>query len=62
MSDESISSIRFLTPPKGYLLHYSYILANPDILGSEINNVECSRLGNMLYPDIKKGEEAMNTE
>ena len=30
-------------------------------LGTEIKNVDCYRLGNMLYLDIQKGEEATKT-
>ena len=30
-------------------------------MGTDIKNVDCSRLGNVLYPEIKKGNEAMKT-
>ena len=60
-SDESMSAILFQTTPKGGLPHYSYIFRNPYPLGEEVNNVACSRLGNMLYLDIQKGEEAIKT-
>ena len=30
-------------------------------MGTEINNVACSRLGTMLYIDIQKGKEVMKT-
>ena len=48
-TDESMSSIRFCTTPKGNLPHYYYIFRNMKSLGTEINNVACSRLGAMLY-------------
>ena len=47
------------TTHKGDLPHYSYIFRKPEPLGTWINNVVCSRLGNMLHQDIKKGKEAM---
>ena len=51
-----MSAICFCTTPKVDLPHYSYILINPKKLGTELNGVACSRLGNMLYLDILKGE------
>ena len=58
-ADELMSAIQFFTTPKGYLLHYSYIFRKPDLLGTEMKNVDCSRLGTMLHLGIQKGEEAI---
>ena len=46
-SDKSTSDIHFCTTPNGDLPHYSYIFRKPEPLGTEINNVDCSRLGTM---------------
>ena len=54
-----MSAIRFCTTPKGYLPHYSYIFRNLEPLGTEMENVACSRLGMMLHLEIQKGKEAM---
>ena len=59
IADESMSAIRFRTTPKGDLPHYSYIFRNLEPLGTEMNNVTCSRLGTMLYLEIQKGKEDM---
>ena len=56
-----MSAIRFRTTPKVDLLHYSYIFRNPELLGTEMNNVAFSRLGAMLHLEIQKVEEAMKT-
>ena len=56
-----MSAIRFRTTSKGDLLHNSYIFRNPETLGTEMNNVVCSRLGTMLHLEIQKGKEAMKT-
>ena len=61
MADESTSDIQFCITPKGDLPQYSYIFRNPEILGTEMKNVACSRLRTMLHLDIQKGKEAMNT-
>ena len=61
MADESMSAIIFCTIPKGDLPHYSYIFRNPDMLWMRMKNVDCSRLGTMLYLKVQKGKEAMNT-
>ena len=53
--DESMSAIRFWKTPKGDLLHYSFIFMNLEPLGTELNDMLCSRLGIMLYLE-KKGE------
>ena len=53
--DESMSAIRFWKTPKGDLLHYLFIFMNPEPLGTELNEISCSRLGIMLYLE-KKGE------
>ena len=58
-ADESWSALRFRTTPKGDLPHYSYIFRKPEPLGTETNNLTCSRLGAMLHLDIQKGKEAM---
>ena len=60
-ADESMSSIRFRTTPKGDLPHYSYIFRKPEPLGTEMKNVACSRLGTMLHLEIQKGKEATKT-
>ena len=59
--DELTSAIRFRTTPKCDLPHYLFIFRNPELLGIELKNVVCSRLGTMLYLEIKRGEEAINT-
>ena len=56
-----MSAIRFCTTPKVDLPHYSYTFRKSEPLGTDIKNMDCSRLGNMLYLDIQKGEEAMKT-
>ena len=33
----------------------------PEPLGTELNNLACSRFREMLHPDILKGEESMKT-
>ena len=58
MAHESISGIKFQTITKGDLPYYSYIFRKPESFGTEMNNVAYSRLGTMLYLDIKKGKEA----
>ena len=60
-ADELMRAIQFCTTPKGYLPHYSYIFRNPEPLGTEMNNVACSRLGTMLYLDIQRGKDDMKT-
>ena len=60
-ADEPMSAIRFRTTPKGDFPHYPYIFSKPDPLGTELNNVACSRLGTMLHLEIQKGKEAMKT-
>ena len=61
MADKSMSAIQFFTTPKGYLPHYSFIFSNLEILGTEMKNVACSRLGAMLHLDTQKGKEDMKT-
>ena len=61
MADELMSDIPFCTTPKGYLLHNSYIFRKMELLGTEMKNLACSRLGTMLYLDIQKGKEATDT-
>ena len=56
-----MSAIQFRTTPKGDLPHYSYIFRKPVPLGTEMKNVECSRLGTMLHLEIQKGKKAMKT-
>ena len=46
--DELMSAIQFWKTPKGDLLHYSFIFMNPEPLGTELNDMSCSRLGIML--------------
>ena len=60
-ADEWMSAIQFRTTPKGYLPHYYYIFGIPEQLGTDMSNLECSRLGTMLYLDIQKGKEYMKT-
>ena len=52
-------AIQFFTAPKVGLSHYSYTFRNPEPLGIEIKDVDCSRLGTMLNIDVQKGKEAM---
>ena len=48
----------FVPPLKDiYLTTTIFMKTKP--LGTEMNNVACSRLGNMLHLEIKKGKEAM---
>ena len=62
-TDDSMSAIQFCTTHKGYLPQYSYILRNPEPLGTEKNNVVCSRLGTMLQIVIQKeGEDKKTSE
>ena len=61
MAYESMSAIQFCTTPKGYLPHYSYNFRKLESLGTEVNNVACSRLGTMLHLEILKVEEATKT-
>ena len=49
MAYESMSAILFRTTPEGYLPHYSYIFRKPEPLVTEMNNVDCFRLGTMLH-------------
>ena len=56
---ESMSAIQFCTAPKINLSRYSYIFSNTEPLGKEMNNVACSRLGNMFHLAIQKGKEAI---
>ena len=58
---ESMSDIRFQTTPKCDMLHYSCIFSNPGPLVEELNNSSRSRSGTILYLEIQKGKEAMNT-
>ena len=61
MEDESMIVIRFWNTPKGDLPDYSCISRNPESSRIYSNNAECSRLGDMLYLETKKGKEATNT-
>ena len=56
-----MSAMRFCTPSKGYLPHYSYICMKPELLGTEMKNVACSRAGTMLHLEIQKWKEATKT-
>ena len=60
-ADALMRAILFRTTPKVYLLHYSSIFRNPEPLGTWMNNVAFSRLGEMLHLDIQKWKEAMKT-
>ena len=53
MSDESINVIHFWDTPKGDITHYSCIFSNLYPLGGDLNNTACSRLGAVLYLEIK---------
>ena len=61
MPDESMSTIRSHTNPKCDLPHCSYIFRKPEPLGVDMNDMACYGLGNMLYPKIQKGKDAMKT-
>ena len=58
---ELMSAIQLCTTPKGYLPHYSYIFRNMEPLWTDMKNMACSRLGNMLHLDIQKGKGDMKT-
>ena len=60
-TDETMSAIKFHTPPKGDLPHYSYIFRKPESLGTQMENVAYSRLRTMLHLEIQKYKEAMKT-
>ena len=62
MADEAMSDMRFCTTPKGGLPNKSCIFRKPEPLGTEINNVDFSRLGTMIYLETQKGKETMTTE
>ena len=62
MEYESMSAIRFRTTPKGDLPHYSYIFRYQETLGTDTKNVACLWLGNILYLEIQKGNEATDIE
>ena len=61
MSYELMSAIQFCTTAKGDLPQYSYIFRKLDPLGTEINNVTCSRLGTVLHLEIQRGKDTMKT-
>ena len=61
MEDDSMIAIQFCTTPKGDLLHYYYIIRKLDPLGTQMKNVDCSRLGTMLHLDLQKRKEVMKT-
>ena len=48
----SMSAIHFCTTSKVDIPHYSYIFRKPEPLGTEMKNVDCYRLGNMLHLEI----------
>ena len=58
---ESTSAILFWNTPKVNILHYSYIFSNSEPFGTELNNVSCYKLGNILYLEIQNSKEAKNT-
>ena len=45
---DSISAIRFRTTAKGDLPYLSYVLCNPEPLGTEFNTVACYVTGALL--------------
>ena len=53
---DSMSAKRFRTTPKVDLPHHSYIFRKTGLLGTEINNVTCSRYGTMSHLEIQKGK------
>ena len=61
MPDELMSAIRFRTTSNDGIPQYSYISRKPEALGVELNNAARSRLGDVLYLEIQKGEEEMKT-
>ena len=57
MADELMRAIIFCTTPKKDLAHYSFIFKKPEILGTDIKNMVCTRLGMMLHLDIQNIKE-----
>ena len=53
---DSMSSIRFCTTSKGDLIHLSYILCKPELLGTLFNTVSCSVTGALIFLEIQRGE------
>ena len=51
-----MSVIQFCPTSKGDLLNYSYIFRKLELLGTDMKNVFCYRLGTMLHLDIQKGK------
>ena len=52
-----MSVISFLTTSKGNLPHLSYILRNPEPMGTELKTVACCVPGNLLFVDKWIGKE-----
>ena len=46
---------------KGDIPHYCFILSNIQPLGTDLMNVVCSRIVNILYLDIQKDKEEMKS-
>ena len=55
-------SIQYSSTPKADLPQYYYIFRKTYPLVTDIKNVAYSRLETILYLNIQKGKEAMNTE
>ena len=54
---ESMSAIRFHTTAKGNLPHLSYILRNPEPLGTEFKTVACYVTGDLILIELNRGKE-----
>ena len=52
--DESMSAIRFCTTSKGNLPHFSYILNNPEPIGTEFKTVACSITGDLIFLETQQ--------
>ena len=52
-----MNNIRLWTTPKGDITYYLIIFNKTEPLGIESKNMECSRLGTMLYLEIQKGNK-----
>ena len=56
VGDESMIGIRFRTKAKDNLPHLSYILRNPEPLGTEFKTVACSVTGALLFIEVQMGK------
>ena len=59
--DESMNVILFRTTWKGDLPHLSYIFCKPEPLGTEFKKVACSVTGALIFLEIQRGKEEMDS-